>query len=265
MLKLIEALTNAQIPVPDRNTETFRMVRWGKNNRYWLKKFEGGYVFGDFVSGISDHIFDKTYRGELLKAVKIRMKQALAESKKEQELMHKNASGRAIDIWNKASPTAEHPYLSKKQVLSHGLRQYQNTLVIPLADISGNIWSLQFIDNEGNKRFLSDGRKKGCYFVFMIPVSRKIDTKKVKAVTGERLSFVNAEELAIETGYEQGGCSPVATLKRLPVFFDQSAANFDKIIFGAGENSYHVEVALEELKKAIDFQLADIAGDIQEE
>ena len=108
-------------------------------------------------------------------------------------------------------------------------------------------------------------RKKGCYFVFMIPVNRKIDTKKARAVTGERLSFVNAEELAIETGYEQGGCSPVATLKNLPVYFDQSAANLDTIIFGAGENSYHVEVTLEELKKAINFQLADIAGDIQEE
>ena len=59
MLKLIEALRNADIPAPNRDTETFHMVRWGKNNRYWLRKFEGGYVFGDFVSGLSTYVFDK--------------------------------------------------------------------------------------------------------------------------------------------------------------------------------------------------------------
>ncbi len=173
MLKLIETLTNAQIPVPNRNTETFRMVRWGKNNRYWLKKFEGGYVFGDFVTGISEHIFDKTYRGEQLKAVKIRMNQALAEGRKDQELMHKNASKRALDIWNKALPVTDHPYLSKKQVQSYGLKQYQDTLVIPLVDISGNIWSLQFIDNEGNKRFLSNGKKKGISLLALLKMRKK--------------------------------------------------------------------------------------------
>ena len=115
------------------------------------------------------------------------------------------------------------------------------------------------------KTLVMGNKKKGCYFVFMIPVNRKMDAKKAKAVTGERLSFASAEELAEETGYEQGGCSPVATLKKLPIYFDQSAADFEKIIFGAGENSYHVEVALDELKKAIDFSLVDIAGDILEE
>ena len=59
MLKLIEALTNSGISAPNKDTETFRMIRWGKNNRYWLRKFEGGYVFGDFVSGLNSYVFDK--------------------------------------------------------------------------------------------------------------------------------------------------------------------------------------------------------------
>lgn len=114
------------------------------------------------------------------------------------------------------------------------------------------------------KTLVMGNKKKGKYFVFMIPVNRKMDAKKAKAVTGERLSFASGDELAEETGYEQGGCSPVGTIKNLPVFFDESASQYDKIIFGAGENSYHVELTLDELSKAIDFTLADIAGDIME-
>ena len=79
MLKLIEALRNADIPVPNKDTETFHMVRWGKNNRYWLRKFEGGYVFGDFVSGLSSCVFDKDeseYGESEFKKVKERMQKA---------------------------------------------------------------------------------------------------------------------------------------------------------------------------------------------
>ena len=34
-------------------------MRLEKNNRFWIKRFEGGYVLGDFVSGLSTHAFDK--------------------------------------------------------------------------------------------------------------------------------------------------------------------------------------------------------------
>lgn len=115
------------------------------------------------------------------------------------------------------------------------------------------------------KTLVMGNKKKGCYYVFMIPVNRRMDAKKAKAITGERLSFASAEELAEETGYEQGGCSPIGTTKNLYVYFDTSAGNFERIIFGAGENSYHVEVRLEDLKDVINFELADIAGDLLEE
>lgn len=115
------------------------------------------------------------------------------------------------------------------------------------------------------KTLVMGNKKKGHYCIFMIPVNRKMDVQKAKSVTGERLSFANGEELAMATGFSQGGCSPIATSKELPVFFDQSAADFDTIIFGAGENSYHVKISLNEVKKAVDFQLADIAGDLLEE
>jgi putative DNA primase/helicase len=58
-----------------------------------------------------------------------------------------------------------HGYLTEKHVSSHGLREHEGCITIPLYNENGKIRTLQFIDAEGNKRFLSDGKKKGCYYV----------------------------------------------------------------------------------------------------
>lgn len=46
--------------------------------------------------------------------------------------------------------------------------------------------------------------------------------------------------------------------KFFPTTIDKSAANFETIIFSAGKVGYQVEIGLEELKKVIQFKLADI-------
>lgn len=169
MNKLYKALENAEIPAPNKDTETFEIIRWGKNNRYWLRKFEGGYVFGDFVRGISQHSFDQEYKGKRLEAVKEKMHAALAETENEQTTIHENAAQKAQSIWNKAKHVSKHPYLERKKVLSHGLKEYNGCLVIPLCDSEGKLWSLQFITKDSEKRFLSGGKKKGCYFLIGTP------------------------------------------------------------------------------------------------
>ena len=46
-----------------------------------------------------------------------------------------------------------HQYLVRKGIKPHGIRQLVQSLVIPLRDSSGTLWSLQFIDGDGSKRF----------------------------------------------------------------------------------------------------------------
>ena len=167
MLKLIEALANAGISASNKDTETFRMVRWGKNNRYWLKKFEGGYVFGDFVAGLNSYVFDKDeseYGKSELKKIKEKMKKVREEAFIEQNQIHENAAITAKNIWEKANNATDHPYLLKKKVQSYGLKEYKDCLLVPLFDSERKLWSLQFITSD-TKRFLSGGKKKGCYFV----------------------------------------------------------------------------------------------------
>ena len=165
MNRLQAALEKVEIPVPNKDTETFKIVRWGKNNRYWLRKFQGGYIFGDFVRGLSEHVFDKDYKGEQFENILNNLQKTRQEAENELLQINEHASLRAKYIWNEATETSEHPYLSKKKVLSHGLREYEGCLVIPLSDIDGKLWSLQFINKNSEKRFLSNGKKKGCYFL----------------------------------------------------------------------------------------------------
>lgn len=166
MCNILKTLENYNFDTPPQNIDSKRIVRWGKNNRFWVKRFEGGYVFGDFVSGLSTHVFDQNeYTKPELKKMQERMKKAQKEAEIEQQNVHKHASLRAESIWNEAKEVLEHPYLSKKKVFSHGLKEYKGCLVIPLKDVDGKLWSLQFISENSEKRFLNGGKKKGCYFL----------------------------------------------------------------------------------------------------
>ena len=165
MDKLIMALVKANIPIPNKGTETCGIVRWGKNNRYWLRKFQGGYIFGDFVTGLSDHVFDHEYKGQRLKQVLTIMEKTRQATDQELMQIHKRTAQKAQSIFDTAHTVSSHPYLSTKKVLSHGLKEYKGCLLIPLRDVEGKLWSLQFIDKNSEKRFLSGGKKKGCFFL----------------------------------------------------------------------------------------------------
>jgi phage/plasmid primase-like uncharacterized protein len=79
------------------------------------------------------------------------------------------AAERAEEIWRNAKPALDdHPYLRRKNVGSLGLRQQDDRLLVPLL-VDGKLVSLQFIDAEGNKRFLTDGRTSGAHFVIGQP------------------------------------------------------------------------------------------------
>jgi hypothetical protein len=88
---------------------------------------------------------------------------------KEQEQFRAVAQGRALRIWKYATPAKEHPYLTAKGIKAHGLRIYKGCLLVPAYDGDGTLHSLQFIDNKGEKRFLSGGAIAGHFFILGEP------------------------------------------------------------------------------------------------
>ena len=101
---------------------------------------------------------------------------------------------------------------------------------------------------------------KNVNFVFVIPVEEELDLKKAAKVVGAKsISMIKSKELLPLTGYIHGGCSPVGMKKFFKTVIDESAGNFNTIIFSAGKIGYQVEVSLNELEKVIRFELNDIS------
>ncbi len=89
------------------------------------------------------------------------------------------AATKAQAIWNEplsaleaTQPSvSEHPYIKRKGIMPHGVKVFRGSLTIRDMDcngalmlptkLSGKITSLQFINRDGEKRFLSGGEKGG--------------------------------------------------------------------------------------------------------
>ena len=74
------------------------------------------------------------------------------------------ARKRALSVFEDASLCDSHPYTARKGIQTHGARLQGDRLVLPLRDADGTVHSLQFIGADGEKRYLTGGRKAGCYF-----------------------------------------------------------------------------------------------------
>lgn len=97
------------------------------------------------------------------------------------------------------------------------------------------------------------------YYVFLVPVADELDFKKAaNSVNEKAVKMIKSKDLLEVTGYIHGGCSPIGMKKSFITTIDESATNFDTIIFSAGKIGYQVEISLEELRKVTTFNLTDI-------
>jgi phage/plasmid primase-like uncharacterized protein len=84
-----------------------------------------------------------------------------------QAAMHALAQETAKELFERLpGATGDHPYLRRKGVKAHGDIKVdeRGNLVIPLRDEHGDVWSVQTISPDGEKRYMSGGRKRGCMF-----------------------------------------------------------------------------------------------------
>lgn len=109
------------------------------------------------------------------KAFARRMDALRSQHDAEVKARHAQVAAAAAERWEAAKQVHEHPYLKAKDVQAHGLRiEGNHTLLIPLRDSTGKIWSLQSIAPDGEKRFMPGGRTKGCYFGIGKPSGRLV-------------------------------------------------------------------------------------------
>jgi putative DNA primase/helicase len=123
--------------------------------------------FGDWRTGIM-----QTWRADIGRTLtageeaahRAKVEAMRREREAEETRCKSEAKAKAAAIWQKAEPApGEHPYLTRKGIKASGAKLHNDALLIPMRD-GGDIHSLQFIGPDGDKRFLTGGRVKGCYF-----------------------------------------------------------------------------------------------------
>jgi putative DNA primase/helicase len=134
----------------------------------WYCLFLDGIAAGSFGSWKTGHKQKWCAKAEVQLTVaereqfRQRMDAARRQREEEQARIRLDAAKTAASIWDSAGPSDGHPYLTKKGVRSYGVRWAKNSLVIPMRDINSELHSIQFIGADGQKLFLSGGRKSGC-------------------------------------------------------------------------------------------------------
>ena len=218
---LIEAMRAAGV-APDNAT----LIADGKLRRFRLPedkpKAKSAYItlfdngdgthgasFGSWKHGIKETWFSGKPHKELTAEEKGQFAQKMAAAKakqeEEQRRVHANAANKAADLWHKAQTASGlHPYLTRKGVQVHGIKQLGEFLVVPVRNTQGQLTSLQFIDPEGEKKFLSGGQCKGCYH----SVGGRPDKVLLLAE-----GYATASTLYEATGYPCAVCFSAGNLK----------------------------------------------------
>lgn len=97
------------------------------------------------------------------------------------------------------------------------------------------------------------------YYTFVLPVNKELDLKKcAKAVNEKSIELISVKELLPLTGYVRGGCSPIGMKKSFQTVINNTALNFDTIIFSAGKIGYQVELNPQDISKFVRTSFEDI-------
>lgn len=139
----------------------------GTRNAYYVLHLDGraAGMFGNWKTGLrstwaSDgKRMSEAERASFAKMIEVARLKAQAERRAEHE-------ARAIEAraeWDSAAAgNPAHPYLVKKAVQPHNLRQRGGLLIVPLFDAFGLLWNVQRIQADGGKRF-KPGRAGGLF------------------------------------------------------------------------------------------------------
>ncbi|MEW8287246.1 MAG: AAA family ATPase [Candidatus Thiodiazotropha endolucinida] len=143
-------------------------------------------------------------------------RQAIKEKKAIEERDRKaKARQNAEEKWTAAKPEiGGHKYLLKKGVAAHGLRSDGYNLLVPMRDEQGTLHSIQSIDPNGGKKFLSGGRVKGTYYA----IGRPNGVLCIAEGFATAASINESTGHAVAAAFSSGNLKPVAQAlrKKLP-------------------------------------------------
>jgi putative DNA primase/helicase len=192
-------------------------ARKGKDDASYLLHLDGipAGGFENFRDGLGwqnwHAAVDREWSPEERAENRRRMDSTKAAQRLEEFQRRQWAQNRATAVLSRCHPaTNDHPYLVRKGVRAYGVQALREKLVIPLRDAAGLLWSLQFIGPDGSKRFLTGGKKRGCYFA----IGRVSDVLCVCEGYATAASVFESTGHATAVAFDAGNLGPVALALR---------------------------------------------------
>lgn len=172
---LPEAFASVAMTYPDKNIEPGKMVRFSTDDKPsdtagWCRLFPDGVgaVFGCHREGTTFSWQQRDRNASPLSKQELQDARAKFEEVRQQAEHELNAqyaraaknAARILDKTVELGPA--HSYVVRKGIVPFNARQrYDGAVTLSLFAADGTLQSLQFIDEDGEKRFLSQGKMKG--------------------------------------------------------------------------------------------------------
>jgi phage/plasmid primase-like uncharacterized protein len=142
-----------------------------KSGWYVVNELSGKFfaTFGNWRTG-EQHKWSSINTNELTPidrhALKKQMDEAVKRANEVKHIRHNEVAAEVQERYKKCQPVISHEYLKNKNVKSYGLKQLNESLIVPVySPVSGELRSLQYIDKKGQKRFVSASEIKGNIFL----------------------------------------------------------------------------------------------------
>lgn len=191
-----------------------KLHRFGKNRTSWYAAHGDNIpagAFGDWKLGIQENWCADIGRNltDEERALTMAQIEAAQQRRREEEAeKHARAASKAKDIWENATPAAESQYLKTKGIDPGPARALEDgRLVLPMWDNEGQLASVQLISPNGEKRFLTGGKVRGCLGFF-------------GTMQGSRHVYLAEGFATAMTIHQTTGC---------PVFWSYSAQNMPPV------------------------------------
>jgi putative DNA primase/helicase len=191
--------------------EVHRFASSGRGRKdAWYVSFGKAGAFGDWRREINEKWSVRNDHLSFKEKEDLRQQIEKAKEKAEQIRLEKHNETALVALakWDSFSQIGTAPYLERKKVHAFGVHFARDTIVVPLKDITGKLWSLQWINQDGTKRFLAGGRKKSCF--------HQIGT------------IEEGKPIYVTEGYATGASVYMATQQTTVIAFD--AGNLDPVI-----------------------------------
>lgn len=165
------------------NIQPGKMVRFSTSDRKgdksgWARLFddgEGG-VFGCWRSGVTEVWQAKQPSSEEERqAWKKKIEESKKKAQAELEKQRAECRSKSLWLWEKARDVdSGYFYLVKKGVKPHSAKQLRNMLLVPVRGVDGTLKGLQFIGEDGSKKFKFGTEISGNYCSIGKPKSKTL-------------------------------------------------------------------------------------------